>query len=151
MKLLLTRKYNLITNSLKQVKKELDSEHEAVYCTFNTSNYTTEFECLSNEKRIGIYTKLNKINSIICLELLKMLYQRNYKFLLYIYSGNNFVESLDDTNFWRSLLKNHFRENKINITRSNDLPIPLKNYKAKTQQKFFTIDEITNQYYSIKL
>lgn len=139
--------YNLLIN---YYNKELKSERSSTYYTVCTNKYTTEFQCLSNEKRIGIYTKLSKTESLICLHLLEMLYERKYKFLLFIYSGNNFVESLEDIKFWHKLLKNYFKENKIKLDKSTDIPLPLKNYKAKKPQKFYEINEISNYFYSDK-
>jgi len=149
--------YNLLIN---YYNKELEHSANTTYYTISTNKYTTEFECLSNEKRIGIYTKLNKINSLICLHLLEMLYERKYKFLLFIYLKNDFIESLDNINFfesldntklWKKLLKNYFKENKIKLDNTIDIPLPLKNYKAKKPQKFYEINEIINSFYPNKI
>lgn len=130
--------YNILTY---YYKKENKIKKQKQYYNYNLTEYQSEFECLISEKRIGIYTALNKKDSLICLKLLEMLYERNYVQLLNIYS-NNILDTFDNIKLWINTLKIYFINIKIN--KYKIIPEPLKNYKTKKPQKFYEINDILN-------
>ena len=136
--------------------KERKSKKEQVYYVQCTNDYFSEFECLLNEKRIGLYTSLSKNDANTCIKLLEMLYERDYKFLLNVYRLQNeviedieleFSYSLDNAKFWVVSLKEYFSENKIKLEKHDIMPPALKNYKSKKNQKFYLINEIKNEFF----
>jgi len=49
-------------------KKESKLKKEKAYYNYKLNQYQSEFECLINENKIGIYTNLTKKDIIICLK-----------------------------------------------------------------------------------
>jgi hypothetical protein len=152
----------LIFNLLEYYSNK-DQQHsdKYLYYTYSSSNFLSEFECLMNEKRIGVYTNLCEIDALICINLLAMLYEREFKFIIKLYKfifDNNisiesikFEESLDNTNFWIKLLNIYYLHYKLEPTKYNMIPIPYKNYKSKKSQIFYKINEIKIKFYATYL
>ena len=149
----------LIYNLLEYYSnKECKASTIPYYYSSNTNKFLTEFECLSSEKKIGIFSKLSKSNILICIKLLEMLYERNYNFITNMYKFifendiiDNYIEfdkSLDNLTFWILLFKKYYSINKIKLEKFIELPKSLKNYKTKKTQKFYKINEIITEYYS---
>jgi hypothetical protein len=138
-----------------------DKDHKCLdkylYYTYCSSDYSYEFECLMNEKRIGINTNLCKIDALICINLLGMLYEREFKFIIklykFIFDYNisiekvEFEESLDNINFWIKLLNKYYIYFGFKPEVYNMIPIPYKNYKAKKNQRFYLINEVKTKFY----
>jgi hypothetical protein len=122
--------------------KEIKKDKEKCYYNYIITEYQNEFECLINENKIGIYTNLNKKDSIICLKLLEMLYERNYQTFTNLYFLINKYENIKD---WITVLKLSF--NNIKLNKYKIIPIPLKNYKTKKPQKFYEINDIIKFFY----
>lgn len=147
--------YNLLNYyELKEIKYDKNLPY---YFLYKSTLFQSEFECLSSENRIGIYTKLNDKRAIICLNLLKMLYDRKYDFIVnvYIYIINNNIideniklkEILDDTKLWAQMLSVYYNNNEININKYIEIPKPLKNFKAKVKQTFYNIKDINLHFF----
>lgn len=128
-----------------------------LYYTYCSSDYLSEFECLMNEKRIGINTNLCEIDALICINLLGMLYEREFKFVIklykFIFDYNisieriGFEESLDNIDFWIKLLNKYYIHFGFKPEKYNMIPIPYKNYKSKKIQKFYLINEVKSKFY----
>lgn len=125
------------------------------YYVYESNKYISEFDCMSNEKRIGILSKLTQPDIIVCIKILEMLYERNYDFLLDIYKNQNIIDividdfskSLDDIKLWIKSIQRYFKFNNMKIKKYKTIPTPCKNYKAKTEQKYYEIKEIKEVYY----
>jgi hypothetical protein len=138
----------------KESKKSKDKEYLFYVCV--NVNFLSEFECLSQEKRIGIKTKLGKLDNFICLKLLEMLYERDYSFFQKLFNfiididemdkNVDFEKSLKDIKFWLKLFQKYNKFNKIKIGKFKTIPIPLNYYKAITP-KFYQINEIKETFY----
>ena len=150
--------YNLLNYyELKETKYEKNQQY---YFLYESTLFQTEFECLSSENRIGINSKINDKKAIICLNLLKMLYDRNYDFLIVVYTfitDNDifdeniiFCKTLDKPKLWTQMLSFYFNNNVININKYSERPRPLKNFKSKFKQIFYNIQDIKTNYFSIK-
>jgi len=139
--------YNILDNYYQQ------DNSDYYYYSLDLINYENEFECLVNEKKIGIYSSINENEILIIFKLLEMLYERNYKFIIEIYNkftfdiNINFNESLDDTDFWIKLFRKFFDINKINIQKYNNIPITLKNYKTRKNVKYYNIKDIKEKFF----
>ena len=147
--------YNLLNYyELKEIKHINNYNH---YYLYKSKLYLTDFECLSTENRIGLNTVLNNKKAIICLNLLKMLHDRDYEFLITVYTyivdndlfdeNIEFHTTLKSPKMWIQMLSMYFDNNDININKFNQIPRPLKNYKSKFKQRFFEVSEIKNYYY----
>ena len=117
--------------------KEIKSNNKYTYYLLATDNYLSEFDCLSSEKRIGVYSKLSKKDSFICLKLLEILYERNYEFIEKL---SFYVKSFT-IKLYIKLFEDYYELNKYKLIKSKDIPRPLSNYK-RTNQRFYQIDEI---------
>ena len=93
-------------------EKENKIQKQKQYCNYNLNEYQNEFECLINEKRLGIYTNLNKKDALICLKLFEMLYERNYILLLNIYYMKESKQSEDSKDNIEAKRKNYMKESK---------------------------------------
>ena len=150
----------LIHNLLNyyKLKEYKYNKNQQYYFVYKSILFQSEFECLSTENRIGIYSKFNDKKAIICLNLLKMLYDRNYDFLVCIYTyiidndifdkNIKFSKTLDDCKLWTKMLSVYYDNNEINIIKYDEIPKPLKNFKAKCKQMFYHIDNIITNYYN---
>lgn len=133
--------------------KENKSNNIEYYYIFESPHYMSEFQCLSNEKRIGLQSKLKKSNVYVCIKILEMLYERNYDFLLDLYKNqnlydvviNDFCESLDDPNLWKNLIKKYYKTNQIKLSKYDAIPVPHRNYKTKP--KYYEISQIQEEYF----
>jgi hypothetical protein len=138
----------------KEIKNK--AKEPQYYICINV-NFLSEFECLSQEKRIGIKTKLGKIDNYICLKILEMLYERDYSFFQNLYNfiididemdkDADFEKSLKDVKFWLKLFQKYNKYNKLKIGKYKTPPTPLNYYKAKKPQKFYEINEIKESFY----
>jgi len=91
-------------------EKENKIKKQKQYCNYDLNEYQNEFECLINEKRIGIYTNLSKKDALICLKLFEMLYERNYILLLNIYYMKELKQSEDSKDNIEAKRKNYMKE-----------------------------------------
>ena len=148
----------LIYNLLNYYElKESNHKKKSYYYLYKSKLFQSEFECLSTENRIGLDTNFSDKKAIICLNLLKMLYDRDYEYLINIYNYmiNNdifdeyieFKDTLDNPQLWTKILSMYYNKNEININKYDRIPRPLKNFKAKVKQKFYNIEEIKNYFY----
>lgn len=152
----------LIHNLLNyyKLKEYKYNKNQQYYFVYKSKLFQSEFECLSTENKIGIHSKFNDKKAIICLNLLKMLYDRDYNFLVCVYTyiiDNNifdknikFDKTLDDCKLWTKMLSVYYDNNEINIIKYDEMPKSLKNYKTKCKQTFYHIDNIITDYYSCK-
>ena len=146
----------LILNLLEYYtcKEIRNNKNDYYYYSVNLKNYDSEFMCLLNEKKIGLYSNLNKIDLKIIFRLLQMLYERDYMFLVNIYNmfifeiQISFVKSLENINFWLELFNKYYKINEVNIIKHANIPQSLKNYKTKKTTKFYKIEEIRNTYFN---
>lgn len=139
---------------LKEIKYKKNQQY---YFLYKSNLYQTEFECLSTENRIGINSKFNDKIAIICLNLLKMLYEHDYEFLINVHtyiSDNDFFDknipfhkTLVNPKIWTQMLSVYYANNEINIIKYIEIPKPLKNFKAKFKQTFYCIEDIKNNYF----
>lgn len=133
--------------------KEMKLNDDQYYYIYESCNYMSEFQCMSNDKRIGLQSKLKKSDISVCIKILEMLYERNYDFLLEIYKNQNlydividdFCESLNDSNLWIQSIKKYNKINKITIKKYETIPLPYKNYKNKP--KYYEIGQIKEEYF----
>ena len=147
--------YNLLNYyELKETKYKKNHKH---YFSYKSNSFQTEFECLSAENRIGINSNFTEKKAIICLNLLKMLYDHNYEFLLIVYKfiidndifdeNISFHKTLDNPKLWTKMLRFYYKDNDININKYMDMPKPLKNFKSKFKQTFYHIEDIKTNYF----
>ena len=149
--------YNLLNYyELKEMKYKKKIQF---YFLYKSKLFQTEFECLSTENRIGINSKFTDEKAIICLNLLKMLYDRNYEYLINVYTfiidndifdeNINFHQTLDNPKLWTNMLSVYYDNNDININKYTDIPRPLKNFKSKIKQTFYHIEDIKTNYFQL--
>ena len=147
--------YNLL--NYYELKETKYKKYNKYYFLYKSKLFQSEFECLSTENRIGIDSKFTEKKAIICLNLLKMLYDRNYEFLVIVYTyivDNdlfdeyiNFHQTLDNPKIWTQMLSVYYNENDIYLNKYTDLPRPLKNFKSKFKQTFYRIEDIKINYF----
>ena len=146
--------YNLLNYyESKEIKYKNNKQY---YFVYQSNFFQTEFECLSTENRIGISSKFNDKKAIICLNLLKMLYDRNYEFLVNVYTyiidndlfdeNIDFHKTLDKPKLWTQMLSAYYDNNDINLIKYIEIPTPLKNFKTKFKQTFYNIQDIKTNY-----
>jgi len=149
--------YNLLNYyELKEIKHKKNQQY---YFLYKSKLFQTEFECLSTENRIGINSKFPDKKAIICLNLLKMLYDRDYEFLINVYTfiidndifdeNIDFHKTLDKPKLWTQMLSFYYDDNDININKYIELPRPLKNFKCKFKQTFYHIEDIKTNYFQL--
>jgi hypothetical protein len=104
---------SLILNMLNfYVQKENNLQTEYMYYTHSEYDTSlTEFEGLSNDKRIGIYTNLNKIDATIILQLFQSLYDNNY----FLFETENCEVLLSESNICSTDIINLYINFDLNI------------------------------------
>lgn len=149
--------YNLLNYyELKEIKYKKNQQY---YFLYESKLFQTEFECLSTENRIGINSNLNDKKAIICLNLLKMLYDRDYEFVFNVYTyiidndlfdeNISFHKTLNNPKLWTQMLSAYYNDNTININKYTEIPKPLKNFKSKCKQTFYCIKDIKTNYFQL--
>ena len=149
--------YNLLNYyELKEIKYK---EKKKYYFLYQSKLFQTEFECLSTENRIGICSNFNDKKAIICLNLLKMLYDRDYEFLVSVHTyiidndlfdeNIDFHKTLDKPKLWTQMLSAYYDYNNINLNKFIQIPRPLKNFKSKFKQTFYNIEDIKTYYFQL--
>jgi hypothetical protein len=149
--------YNLLNYyELNEIKY---NENQQYYFLYKSTLYKTEFECYSAENKIGICSKFNDKKAIICLNLLKMLYDRDYEFLLEVYTyiiDNDifdeyikFHKTLDKPKLWTHMLLAYYDDNYINLIKYTEIPKYTKNLKSKFKQTFYYIKDIKINYFQL--
>jgi hypothetical protein len=149
--------YNLLNYyELKETKYKKDQSY---YFLYKSSLYKSEFECLSAEYKIGIDSKFTDKKAFICLNLLKMLHDRDYEFLVTVYTyiidydlfeeNISFHDTLDNPKLWTKMLSYYYQDNEININKFFNVPTTLKNFKTKFKQRFYHIQEIKTSYFQL--
>jgi hypothetical protein len=149
----------LIYNLLNYYELKETKYKKKYYYLYKSIFFKSEFECLSAEFKIGIDSKLTDKKAFICLNLLKMLHDRDYEYLLTIYTyiidndifeeNISFHETLNNPELWTRMLSSYYQDNEININKFNEIPRYLKNYKTKFKQRFYYIQDIKNYYFQL--
>jgi hypothetical protein len=146
--------YNLL-NYYEKNEIKYDN-YQNYYFSYKSVYYKSEFDCLSAEYKIGINSKFTDKKAFICLNLLKMLYDRDYEYFHTIYTfiidndlfeeKISFYETLNNPKLWTKILSSYYNYNNINIDKFDEIPKSLKNFKTKVKQKFYNINEIKTIY-----